>query len=239
MSSAIVRIRSLVPAAKARIGLCDRIFTRVGASDDLASGRSTFMVEMSEVAHILKNATSSSLLILDEIGRGTSTHDGLAIARAVVEYIADRNVLGARTLFATHYHELTALEGEIEGVINYCSTVREHADGVTFLHKIVRGGADKSYGIQVAKIAGVPDAVIARASHYSALMTPETTQRASGGEEEMRQLSFVEPAPEADPVIRMIRDTDVNRLTPLEAMQLLYDLQAMIGTRQKGGDPHG
>ena len=150
--------------ASANIGLCDRIFTRVVDSDDLASGQSTFMVEMSEVANILRNATKNSLLILDEIGRGTSTYDGLAIAWAVVEYISNSELLGAKTLFATHYHELTELEGKLSAVNNYCIAVKEDGDDIVFLRKIVNGGADRSYGIQVAKLAGVPDVVIARAN---------------------------------------------------------------------------
>ncbi len=159
----MAQIGSFVPADEANIGLCDRIFTRVGASDDLASGQSTFMVEMTEVANILRNATKNSLLILDEIGRGTSTFDGLSIAWAVVEYISNTKILGAKTLFATHYHELTELEGTISGVNNYCIAVKEQGDDIVFLRKIVKGGADKSYGIQVAKLAGVPDPVIPRA----------------------------------------------------------------------------
>lgn len=149
----MAQIGSFVPAKSANIGLSDRIFTRVGASDDLASGQSTFMVEMTEVANILRNATSKSLLILDEIGRGTSTFDGLSIAWAVIEYISDSRLLGAKTLFATHYHELTELEGKIDNVNNYCIAVKEKGDDIVFLRKIVKGGADKSYGIQVAKLA--------------------------------------------------------------------------------------
>ena len=156
----MAQIGSFVPAASANIGICDRIFTRVGASDDLASGQSTFMVEMSEVANILRNATKNSLLILDEIGRGTSTYDGLSIAWAVVEYISNSELLGAKTLFATHYHELTELEGKLSSVNNYCIAVKEDGDDIVFLRKIVKGGADRSYGIQVAKLAGVPDIVI-------------------------------------------------------------------------------
>ena len=163
----MAQIGSFVPAAKANIGIVDRIFTRVGASDDLASGQSTFMVEMSEVANILRNATKNSLLILDEIGRGTSTFDGLSIAWAVVEYISNSKLLGAKTLFATHYHELTELEGKIDSVHNYCIAVKEQGDDIVFLRKIVKGGADKSYGVQVAKLAGVPDAVINRAKEIA------------------------------------------------------------------------
>ncbi len=159
----MAQIGSFVPADEANIGICDRIFTRVGASDDLASGQSTFMVEMTEVANILRNATKNSLLVLDEIGRGTSTFDGLSIAWAVIEHISNPRLLGAKTLFATHYHELTELEGTINGVNNYCIAVKEQGDDIVFLRKIVKGGADKSYGIQVAKLAGVPDSVIQRA----------------------------------------------------------------------------
>ena len=160
----MAQIGSFVPASHAHIGICDRIFTRVGASDDLASGQSTFMVEMSEVANILRNATKNSLLILDEIGRGTSTYDGLSIAWAVVEYISNSELLGAKTLFATHYHELTELEGKLSSVNNYCIAVKEDGDDIVFLRKIIKGGADRSYGIQVAKLAGVPDIVIKRAN---------------------------------------------------------------------------
>ena len=159
----MAQIGSFVPASYADIGIVDRIFTRVGASDDLASGQSTFMVEMTEVANILRNATPDSLLILDEIGRGTSTFDGLSIAWAVVEHIANTKILGSKTLFATHYHELTELEGTLDGVNNYCIAVKEKGDDIVFLRKIVRGGADKSYGIQVARLAGVPETVITRA----------------------------------------------------------------------------
>ncbi|MDE5863682.1 MAG: DNA mismatch repair protein MutS, partial [Lachnospiraceae bacterium] len=159
----MAQIGSFVPAASANIGIVDRIFTRVGASDDLASGQSTFMVEMSEVANILRNATANSLLILDEIGRGTSTYDGLSIAWAVVEYISSKDLLGAKTLFATHYHELTELEGKLDSVNNYCISVKESGEDIVFLRKIIKGGADKSYGIQVAKLAGVPEVVLSRA----------------------------------------------------------------------------
>ena len=159
----MAQIGSFVPAESANIGIVDRIFTRVGASDDLASGQSPFMVEMNEVANILRNATANSLLILDEIGRGTSTFDGLSIAWAVVEYISNPKLLGAKTLFATHYHELTELEGKLNSVNNYCIAVKEKGDDIVFLRKIVKGGADKSYGIQVAKLAGIPELVINRA----------------------------------------------------------------------------
>ena len=176
----MAQIGSFVPAESANICLSDRIFTRVGASDDLASGQSTFMVEMTEVANILRNATSKSLLILDEIGRGTSTFDGLSIAWAVVEYISDSKLLGAKTLFATHYHELTELEGKIDNVNNYCIAVKEKGDDIVFLRKIVKGGADKSYGIQVAKLAGVPDLVISRAKEIvEELSDEDITNRVS------------------------------------------------------------
>ena len=175
----MAQIGSFVPAESADIGLCDRIFTRVGASDDLASGQSTFMVEMTEVANILRNATRRSLVILDEIGRGTSTFDGLAIAWAVVENMADLKRIGAKTLFATHYHELTELEGSLPGVHNYCVAVKEQGEHILFLRKIVPGGADKSYGIQVARLAGVPASVLARADELVAeLSTADITQRA-------------------------------------------------------------
>ncbi len=160
-----------VPAASADIGIVDRIFTRVGASDDLASGQSTFMVEMNEVAHILKAATKNSLLILDEIGRGTSTFDGLSIAWSVVEHIADKKRLGAKTLFATHYHELTELEDKLDGVNNYCIAVKEQGEDIIFLRKIMKGGADKSYGIQVARLAGLPEAVLSRAKEIAGILT--------------------------------------------------------------------
>ena len=159
----MAQIGSFVPEQSAQIGIVDRIFTRVGASDDLASGQSTFMIEMTEVANILRNATKNSLIILDEIGRGTSTFDGLSIAWAVVEYIANTKLLGAKTLFATHYHELTELEGKLESVDNYCIAVKEQGEDIVFLRKIIKGGADKSYGIQVAKLAGVPENVLKRA----------------------------------------------------------------------------
>ena len=160
----MAQIGSFVPASEAKIGAVDRIFTRVGASDDLSTGQSTFMVEMTEVANILNNATPKSLLILDEIGRGTSTFDGLSIAWSVVEYIANKEKIGARTLFATHYHELTELEDKVDGVKNYCIAVKEKGEDVIFLRKIVEGGADESYGVHVAKLAGIPNTVISRAN---------------------------------------------------------------------------
>ena len=216
---------SFVPAASARLGIVDSIFTRVGASDDLASGRSTFMVEMSEVAAILKNATSKSLLILDEIGRGTSTFDGMSIARAVLEFAADRRKLGAKTLFATHYHELTELEGEIEGVKNYNISVKKRGDDITFLRRIVRGGADGSYGVEVAKLAGVPDSVVNRAktilkeleSGEAVRIIREPAETSADG-----QISFTSDA--GSNLIKRLKDIDVETLTPIESMKLLYDL---------------
>ena len=228
----MAQIGSFVPAKSARIGLVDRIFTRVGASDDLASGQSTFMVEMSEVANILRNATKHSLLILDEIGRGTSTFDGLSIAWAVVEYISNAKLLGAKTLFATHYHELTELEGKIAGVNNYCIAVKEKGDDIVFLRKIIKGGADKSYGIQVAKLAGVPEMVIQRAKEIaSQLNDHDMMQKAremDGYIEEAQQLSFfdqIDPARQPHPVVLELRDVDLSNMTPIEAMNYLYELQ--------------
>ena len=227
----MAHIGSFVPAQKANIGIVDRIFTRVGASDDLASGQSTFMVEMSEVANILRNATKDSLLILDEIGRGTSTYDGLSIAWAVVEYISNPKLLGAKTLFATHYHELTELEGKIGSVNNYCIAVKEQGDNIVFLRKIVKGGADKSYGIQVAKLAGVPDMVIQRAKEIvSELSDSDIVSQAQKIQvsSEPQQLSLFandsEPMME-HPFMAEIRKKDLSSMTPLEALNYLYILQ--------------
>lgn len=228
----MAQIGSFVPAKSARIGLVDRIFTRVGASDDLASGQSTFMVEMSEVANILRNATRHSLLILDEIGRGTSTFDGLSIAWAVVEYISNAKLLGAKTLFATHYHELTELEDKISGVNNYCIAVKEQGDDIVFLRKIIKGGADKSYGIQVAKLAGVPDRVIQRAKEIAVQLTENDmmnkAKEMDGYVEEPQQLSFFDqivPSDQPHPVILELRDVDLSHMTPIDAMNYLYELQ--------------
>ncbi|MBR0163813.1 MAG: DNA mismatch repair protein MutS [Lachnospiraceae bacterium] len=236
----MAQIGSFVPAKSARIGITDRIFTRVGASDDLAGGRSTFMVEMSEVAAILQGATKRSFLILDEIGRGTSTADGLAIARAVVEYITDPEKLGARTMFATHYHELTQLEGVLPGVVNYCSTVREKEDGVVFLHRIARGSADKSYGIQVAKIAGVPEEILKRAQTLADQITfsgsffpgeslPERDEKEKQAEEGVQMSLFDTGMP--DPLVEKLKETDVNRMTPIDALKLLYEMCEEAGRR--------
>lgn len=242
----MAQIGSFVPAKSAHIGITDRIFTRVGASDDLGSGQSTFMVEMNEVANILRNATPSSLLILDEIGRGTSTYDGLSIAWAVVEHIANRNYLGARTLFATHYHELTELEGKIDNVNNYCIAVKERGDQIVFLRKIIRGGADKSYGIQVAKLAGVPDLVIDRAKEIANKLSENDiaqtikkikvkTQSSSKkvkhyDEVDLNQMSFSDTVKDAE-VIRELQEMDVTAMTPIEALNTLYKLQNDLRNR--------
>lgn len=226
----MAQMGSFVPAKSASIGLCDSIFTRVGASDDLASGQSTFMVEMREVAEILENATSKSLIILDEIGRGTSTYDGMSIARAVLEYVADRKKLGAKTLFATHYHELTELEEHIDGVKNYNIAVKKRGEDITFLRRIVRGGADGSYGIDVAKLAGVPDTVVRRARvilkalEASAAEQPLPTANIPNAEEleEEQQISFASAKEQG--ILERLQTLDVNTLTPIEAMTVLYDL---------------
>ncbi len=224
----MAQIGSFVPASSAQIGIVDSIFTRVGASDDLASGQSTFMVEMNEVANIVKNATSRSLLILDEIGRGTSTFDGMSIARAVLEYCADKKKLGAKTLFATHYHELTVMEDLLDGVKNYNIAVKKRGDDITFLRRIVPGGADDSYGIEVAKLAGVPNTIIGRAKEILAELESgraETVVKKSNPDEEA-QLSLLGVV--QSPVIDKIKNVDLNTLTPIEAMNLLYELKNMI-----------
>lgn len=239
----MAQIGSFVPAEKANIGIVDRIFTRVGASDDLASGQSTFMVEMTEVANILRNATSKSLLILDEIGRGTSTFDGLSIAWAVIEHISNTKLCGAKTLFATHYHELTELEGKISGVINYCIAVKEKGDDIVFLRKIVKGGADKSYGIQVAKLAGVPESVISRARELveelsnaditaavKDLTAPRKKQKIVYDQVDMAQMSLFDTVQDND-IVDEIRELDMSNLTPMEAMNILYNLQNKIKNR--------
>lgn len=225
----LAQIGSFVPAASAQIGIVDSIFTRVGASDDLASGQSTFMVEMSEVAHIVKTATSKSLLILDEIGRGTSTFDGMSIARAVLEFCADKKKLGAKTLFATHYHELTVMEDLLDGVKNYNIAVKKRGDDITFLRRIVPGGADDSYGIEVAKLAGVPNSIIQRAKEVlSELESEKGETRAvpAVSRQEDAQLSLMTAA--QSPVLEKLQETDINTLTPIEAMNLLYELKKML-----------
>lgn len=245
----MAQVGSFVPASSADVGIVDRIFTRVGASDDLASGQSTFMVEMTEVANILRNATQKSLLILDEIGRGTSTFDGLSIAWAVVEYIANTKILGAKTLFATHYHELTELEGTLDGVNNYCIAVKECGDEIVFLRKIVKGGADKSYGIQVAKLAGVPDTVIERAKKLVAeLSDADISQKAKDiaqyskkkekmneqykkvDELEVKQMTLFDTVGNDD-IIEEIKNIDIGNMTPIDALNMLYKLQSKVKNR--------
>ena len=243
----MAQIGSFVPASKANIGIVDRIFTRVGASDDLASGQSTFMVEMTEVANILRNATAKSLLILDEIGRGTSTFDGLSIAWAMIEHISNPKLLGAKTLFATHYHELTELEGKLPGVNNYCIAVKERGDDIVFLRKIVKGGADKSYGIQVAKLAGVPDSVINRAKELveelvSADITSTVKDIASEGkkskakppvhydEVDMEQISLFDTVKDDD-VLEELKSIKIDELRPVDALNVLYRLQNKLKNR--------
>lgn len=216
---------SFVPAKQASITLTDKIFTRVGASDSLSTGRSTFMVEMSEMANILNNATSKSLLIIDEIGRGTSTFDGLSIAWAVVEHISDKRKCGAKTLFATHYHELTELEGRLEGVKNFRITVKEHGDSIIFLRKIMRGGADKSFGIQVARLAGLPYSLIERAKEILQQLEDSDINNAASKVRDTisEQVNLLGPTDE-EGIIRELKEIDVNRLTPMEALSKLYEL---------------
>ena len=219
----MAQIGSFVPAKSAVIGVVDRVFTRIGASDDLASGQSTFMLEMSEVANILRYATNSSLLILDEIGRGTSTYDGMAIARAVLEYCADKRKLGAKTMFATHYHELSALEGVTEGVHNYSISAKKQGGTLVFLRKIVPGSADDSYGIEVAKLAGVPDNVIAKAKTYLKELEAGKSELALEKRPEAGQISLEQAG--SDEVGRALRAMDLNSITPLEALNILNELQ--------------
>lgn len=240
----MAQIGSFVPAESANIGLCDRIFTRVGASDDLASGQSTFMIEMNEVANILRNATKDSLLILDEIGRGTSTFDGLSIAWAVVEYIADPNILGAKTLFATHYHELTELEGKLSSVNNFCIAVQEEGDDIVFLRKIIKGGADRSYGIQVARLAGVPEPVLKRACEIcNELIDSDITTKVKDIDikpalseqpkiKETRSSDYEQLSLFSSPVEMTIanelKTMDLNNMTPIKAMLYLQELQERL-----------
>lgn len=242
----MAQIGSFVPAASAKIGIVDRIFTRVGASDDLASGQSTFMVEMTEVANILRNATQNSLLILDEIGRGTSTFDGLSIAWAVVEHISNPRLLGAKTLFATHYHELTELEGKLDSVNNYCIAVKEQGDDIVFLRKIVKGGADNSYGIQVAKLAGVPDSVIQRAkeivnelseaditSKVKDIAVENVTSKAKRvkyDELDIDQMSLFDTVKDDD-ILEELKSIDISNLTPIEALNTINRLQSKLKNR--------
>jgi DNA mismatch repair protein MutS len=246
----MAQMGSFVPAESADIGICDRIFTRVGASDDLASGQSTFMVEMNEVANILKNATKNSLLILDEIGRGTSTFDGLSIAWAVVEYVSNPKIIGAKTLFATHYHELTELEGKLAGVHNFCSAVKENEDGIVFLRKIVKGGADRSYGIEVAKLAGLPKEVIDRAEELlreisendlstitenieakgEAAKANLKKNQSSQTNEIDNQMSFFDTLSDKD-ILDEIKALDISAMTPIEALNQLDSIQKKVKNR--------
>ena len=248
----MAQIGCFVPAKSANIGIVDRIFTRVGASDDLASGQSTFMVEMNEVANILRNATANSLLILDEIGRGTSTFDGLSIAWAVIEHISNRKLLGAKTLFATHYHELTELEGKMNNVNNYCIAVKECGDDIVFLRKIIKGGADKSYGIQVAKLAGVPDMVIDRAKEIVEQLTDNdiieriqniavdvkgdghAKKQLKLDEVDLAQMSLFDTVTDED-VLKELMEVEVNSMSPLDALNTLYRLQNKLKNRWQGG----
>jgi DNA mismatch repair protein MutS len=230
----LAQIGCFVPAEQADIGIVDRIFTRVGASDDLAGGQSTFMVEMSEVANILANATPQSLLILDEIGRGTSTYDGLAIAWAVIEHISNRRLLGAKTLFATHYHELTEVEGKIDNVCNYCSAVHEKGDEIVFLHKIVKGGADRSYGIQVAKLAGVPEIVTERARQIAGMLDDndiagrlKEIKTTDLPDFDLTQLTLFDTLKEEE-VLRTIKGLDLDTLSPKEALDTIYRLKKRL-----------
>lgn len=239
------QIGSFVPATKADICVSDRIFTRVGASDDLSSGQSTFMVEMTEVANILRNATQRSFIILDEIGRGTATFDGLSIAWAVVEYIANTKVLGAKTLFATHYHELTELEGKLPGVNNYCIAVKEQGEDIIFLRKIIAGGADRSYGIQVARLAGVPDIVLKRANELlEQLLSNDLTSRIKDMAElaeakkkvdelELSQITLFDTQSDED-IIKELSEVDIVHMTPVEALITLQKLQSKVNNRYKG-----
>ena len=224
----MAQIGSFVPASAAEVGIVDAVFTRVGASDDLSAGQSTFMIEMSEVSDILKNATKDSLIILDEIGRGTSTYDGMSIARAVLEYIQDKKLLGAKTLFATHYHELTELEDLLDGVKNYNVAVKKRGDDITFLRRIIRGGADESFGIQVAKLAGVPDKVVNRAKQV--LVSLE-----EGKELKVPKRRRVEDEPvqltldtKDNEVLTKLKNIDVNTLTPIECMNVLFEISNLL-----------
>ncbi len=242
----MAQLGSFVPAKSADIGIVDRIFTRVGASDDLASGQSTFMVEMNEVANILRNATPKSLLVLDEIGRGTSTFDGLSIAWAVIEHISNKKILGAKTLFATHYHELTELEGKMSNVNNYCIAVKEKGDDIVFLRKIIKGGADRSYGIQVAKLAGVPDMVIDRAKEIAEQLSDnDITQKVQSiavdlkgdkkkvkhyDEVDLGQMSLFDTVKDED-IVNEIKEIDISNMTPLDALNTLYRLQNKLKNR--------
>jgi DNA mismatch repair protein MutS len=223
---------SFVPAARAKVGIVDRIFARVGASDNIARGHSTFMVEMQETANILHGATARSLVVLDEIGRGTATFDGLSIAWAVAEYLATNTRARPKTLFATHYHELTDLAGALSGIVNYHVTAREWRDDIVFLHKIEPGPSDRSYGIQVARLAGLPGSVIARAKEILAALERDELARSgrpslsAARVESQQQLGLFQPSsPREDALVRRLREIDPNQITPLEALTLLVELK--------------
>jgi len=228
----MAQIGCFVPASQAEIGIVDRVFTRVGASDDLSSGQSTFMVEMSEVANILNNLTANSLLVLDEIGRGTSTFDGLSIAWAVIEHLCSFDKIKPRTMFATHYHELTELEGRIEGIKNYCIAVKEHGDDIIFLRKIIRGGADKSFGLQVAKLAGIPNPIIERANKILRQLEEADINKQKKRDKELgetnnklivnEQIGFFNEG--FTDIEKDLLEIDILNLTPMQAMETLYKL---------------
>lgn len=225
----MAQIGSFVPAESARIGIVDRIFTRVGAADDLSAGQSTFMVEMSETARILDTATSRSLLLLDEVGRGTSTYDGLSIAWALAEYILDRGHLGARTLFATHYHEMTQLEALREGIKNYTVLVQEKGQDVLFLRKIIQGKADRSYGIQVAKLAGIPKPVLDRAKNIlTQLEQDPSSTNVSICEESLNTNPLEHVSPKPHVILDEVKQMDLFSMTPLEALNRLADFKARL-----------
>ncbi|MDD4422631.1 MAG: DNA mismatch repair protein MutS, partial [Eubacteriales bacterium] len=225
----MAQIGSFVPATEARIGIVDKIFTRVGASDDLASGQSTFMLEMNEVAYILKNATKSSLIIYDEVGRGTSTFDGMSIARAIIEYTYGKKI-GAKTLFATHYHELTTLEDEFDGIVNYNIAAKKRDDNITFLRKIVRGSTDDSYGIEVAKLAGVPNEVIKRAKEVLRIVEQTSKELKTSTNAEIEkddsEITFEDLINEK--IIDQLKSVDINTLSPYEAMNFLFDIKKQL-----------
>jgi DNA mismatch repair protein MutS len=230
----MAQIGSFVPAREATLGIVDKVFTRVGASDDLASGQSTFMLEMNEVAYILRNATKQSLIIYDEVGRGTSTFDGMSIARAIVEYTNSKKI-GAKTLFATHYHELTVMEDEFDGIVNYNIAAKKRGDGIVFLRKIVRGSTDDSYGIEVAKLSGLPNEVIKRAREVLATVEASAVNLSTSGDkvktpakpaEDDMALSLQDCINEQ--VIEELKAADLNTLSPLEAMNLLFGLQRRL-----------
>ena len=229
----MAQIGSFVPAREASVGIVDKVFTRVGASDDLASGQSTFMLEMNEVAYILRNATKQSLIIYDEVGRGTSTFDGMSIARAIVEYTNSKKI-GAKTLFATHYHELTSMEDEFDGIVNYNIAAKKKGDSIIFLRKIVRGSTDDSYGIEVAKLSGLPNEVIKRAKEVLAVVEASAAALTTSGEAKAAPARVVEDDAISlqdcinDQVIEELKAADLNTLSPLEAMNLLFGLQKRL-----------